>query len=79
MSQQIQIELSLAKWAEILEIPRSTLGQWTCAMRLKAPFDNLKMITALSYGKGTAENARGASKPNAENNLQKIERALQWL
>ena len=76
---QIQIEQSLAKWAIALEIPVSTLGKWTYAMELKAPFDNSKMITALSFGKGTAENARGAAKNNADINIQKIERALTWL
>lgn len=76
---QTQIEQSLAKWAETLEISKSTLGKWTYAMGLSAPFDNSKMITALSYGKGTAENARGAAKQNADINLQKIERGLSWL
>jgi hypothetical protein len=75
----IQLEQSLSKWAETLEIPRSTLSKWVYEMGLKAPFDNSKMITALSYGKGTAENARGAAKQNADINIQKIERALQWL
>ena len=79
MSQQIEIEQSLARWSETLEISRSTLAQWTYEMRLYAPFGNSKMITALSYGKGSAEKARGASKQNADINLQKIERALQWL
>lgn len=76
---QIQIEQSLEKWAETLEIPESTLGKWAYEMGLSAPFDNSKMIIALSYGKGKAENARGATKSNAEINLQKIERAFTWL
>ena len=76
---QIQIEQSLAKWAIALEISDSTLGKWTYEMGLKAPFDNSKMITALSYGKGKAENASGATKNNADINIQKIERALIWL
>lgn len=76
---QTEVEQSLAKWAFSLDIPESTLGKWAYAMGLKAPFDNSKMITALSYGKGLAENARGASKSHADINIQKIERALQWL
>jgi hypothetical protein len=76
---EIQIEQSLAKWSITLEIPRSTLSRWTYAMGLKAPFDNSKMITALSYGLGTAENARTVAKQNSEINIQKIERALEWL
>jgi hypothetical protein len=76
---QIQIEQSLARWAETLEISQSTLGKWVYAMGLSAPFDNSKMITALSYGLGTAERARGAAKQNANSNIQKIERALRWL
>jgi hypothetical protein len=79
MCQKICIEQSLAKWSELLEIPKSTLANWAYQMRLNAPFDNSKIIKALSYGKGTAENARGASKQNADINIQKIERALQWL
>ena len=75
----IQIEQSLSKWAIALEISTSTLGKWAYAMGLSAPFDNSKMITALSYGLGTAERARGAAKQNADINIQKIERALKWL
>ena len=79
MRQKIWIEQSLAKWSELLEIPKSTLASWAYQMNLNAPFDNSKIIKALSYGKGTAENARGATKQNADINIQKIERALQWL
>ncbi len=79
MTQKIEIEMSLAKWSETLEISQSTLAKWAYQMDLKAPFDNQKIITAISYGKGTAENARGASKQNALINLQKIDRALTWL
>ena len=79
MKQKTQIEMSLAKWAIALEISQSTLAKWAYQMDLKAPFDNSKIITAISYGKGTAENARGASKQNALINLQKIERAFTWL
>ncbi len=76
---QIQIEQSLSKWAIVLEIPYSTLGKWTYAMGLSAPFDNSKMIMALSYGLGAAERARGAAKQNADTNIQNIERAMKWL
>ena len=76
---QIEMEQSLAKWAETLEIPQSTLGKWAYAMGLSAPFGNSKMITALSYGLGTAERARGAAKESADANIEKIKRALEWL
>jgi endonuclease III len=73
------IEQSIEKWADVLEIPESTLNRWVYEMGLAAPFDNDKIITAISYGRGKAEKAKGASKHLAQQNLEKIERALLWL
>jgi len=81
MTQKTFIEASLDRWSEILDIPASTLSKWAYDDRLSitAPFDNEKMISVLSFGKGLAENARGATKPNALLNIEKIDRALTWL
>jgi len=79
MTQKVELEMSLAKWAETLEISASTLAKWAYHMELEAPFDNRKIKIAISCGLGRSEKARGASKQNALINLQKIERAFTWI
>jgi len=79
MTQKIELEMSLAKWAETLEISASTLAKWAYQKNLEAPFDSSKMKIAISHGQFRSERARGASKQNALINLEKIERASTWL
>lgn len=68
---------SLAKWSECLDIPEGTLERWYYDLGQSAPATVKKIECALYYGRGRCQNARGATRDKALQNLQKINLALQ--
>ena len=70
---------SLKWWSIQTDIPLDTLKKWAYGLGVKAPFNSEKMVDVLSYGTGKAENARGATKPLADKNLENAKRTIKWL
>jgi hypothetical protein len=68
---------SLAEWAKDFDISEGTLARWFYGYGLEAPIDTSKIRLALFYGRGQCEKARGATRDNALQNLQKINLALE--
>jgi hypothetical protein len=78
MDNEIELEpRSLAKWADHLDLPEGTLERWYYDLKQSAPATVEKIRCALYYGRNRCQNARGATKDNALQNLQKINLALE--
>lgn len=68
---------SLAKWAEYLDLPTGTLERWYYDLGQTSPATVEKIRCALYYGRSRCQNARGATRDKALQNLQKINLALE--
>jgi len=80
MNVSVEAELeprSLAKWADYLDLPTGTLERWYYDLEQSAPATVQKIRCALYYGRNRCQNARGATRDRALQNLQKINLALE--
>lgn len=80
MNVSVETELeprSLAKWANLLDLPEGTLERWYYDLGQEAPATVEKIRCALYYGRSRCQNARGATRDRALKNLQKINLALE--
>lgn len=68
---------SLSKWAEYLDLPKGTLERWYYELKQSCPASVDKIRCALYYGRNKCQNARGATKDKAIQNLHKINLALE--